>query len=201
MTERPFAEYAARNTRPILEVLQRELRDSTDVLEIGSGTGQHAVAFAEAMPHLVWQTSDLAENHDGIKAWVDSAALGNVLPPLDVDVRATTLPAASFDAVYAANTAHIMSIAAVENMFKLVGDVLRAHGVFCLYGPFRVDGAFNTESNEAFDRSLRERSPEMGIRDIETLDDFGLGGGLHRQRLYAMPSNNYIAVWTRRAQA
>jgi SAM-dependent methyltransferase len=200
MTERPFAEYAARNTRPILEVLQRELRDSTDVLEIGSGTGQHAVAFGAAMPHLAWQTSDLAENHDGIRAWVDNASLGNVMPPLDIDVRAATLPPASFDAVFSANTAHIMSIAAVENMFTLAGDVLRADGVFCLYGPFRVDGAFNTESNEAFDQSLRERSPEMGIRDIETLDEFGLGGGLHRQRLYAMPSNNYVAVWTRRAR-
>lgn len=198
MTDRPFAEYAARNTQPILEVLQKELRSRRDVLEIGSGTGQHAVAFAAAMPHLAWHTSDLAENHVGIKAWIENAGLDNVHPPLDLDVRQATLAPASFDAVFSANTAHIMSIAAVQNMFSLVCDVLRADGVFCLYGPFRVDGAFNTASNEAFDRSLRERSAEMGIRDIEILDAFGVAGGLQRQRLFALPSNNFIAVWTRR---
>jgi len=198
VTERPFAEYAARNTRPILEVLQRELCSSRDVLEIGSGTGQHAVAFAAAMPHLVWQTSDLAENHEGIKAWVEHAELDNVLLPVDIDVRQATLLPASFDAVFSANTAHIMGIAAVQRMFSLVGDVLRVDGVFCLYGPFRLGGAFNTGSNEAFDRSLRERSAEMGVRDIEILDEFGADGGLHRQSLYALPSNNFIAVWARR---
>lgn len=200
MTERPFAEYAARNTRPILEVLQRELRNSRDVLEIGSGTGQHAVAFAAAMPQLVWQTSDLAENHGGIEAWIGNAGLGNVLPPLDLDVRQARLSPASFDAVYSSNTAHIMGIDAVRRMFALAGDVLRADGVFCLYGPFRLGGAFNTESNEAFDRSLRERSAAMGVRDIEILDEFGVDGGLHRHSLYALPSNNFIAVWTRRQE-
>lgn len=201
MADRPFADYAARNTRPILEVLQRELLGSREVLEIGSGTGQHAVAFAKAMPQIAWQTSDLVDNHDGIKTWLENAALDNVLPPLELDVRDAKLAPASFDAVYAANTAHIMSIAAVRQMFSLVADVLRANGVFCLYGPFRIGGAFNTASNEAFDRSLRERSAEMGIRDLETLEEYGLRGGLHRQRLYGMPSNNYVAVWARRVQA
>ena len=199
MTDKPFAESAARNAPPILEVLQEELRGCRDVLEIGSGTGQHAVSFADAMPHLVWQTSDLAEHHGGINAWLKHTALRNLLPPIELDVRRASLAPASFDAVYSANTAHIMSISAVQSMFSLAGDVLRADGVFCLYGPFRVGGDFNTESNEAFDRSLRERSAEMGIRDIETLDEYGSRGGLHRQRLYAMPSNNYVAVWTRRA--
>jgi SAM-dependent methyltransferase len=201
MTDKPFADSAARNAPPILEVLEKELRGCRDVLEIGSGTGQHAVAFAEAMPHLVWQTSELAEHHAGINAWVAHAALDNVLPPIELDVRQANLAPASFDAVYSANTAHIMSIAAVQCMFSLVGDVLRADGVFCLYGPFRIGGRFNTASNEAFDRSLRERAAEMGIRDIETLDEFGFAGGLHRRALYALPANNYAAVWTRRVQA
>ena len=199
MTDKPFAESAARNALPILEVLQKELRNCRDVLEIGSGTGQHAVAFAEAMPHLVWQTSELAEHHAGINAWLAHAVLDNVLPPIELDVRRASLGPASFDAVYSANTAHIMSVDAVRRMFSLVCDVLRADGVFCLYGPFRIGGTFNTASNEAFDRSLRERAAEMGIRDIETLDEFGVGGGLYRQALYALPANNYIAVWTRRA--
>jgi hypothetical protein len=99
--------------------------------------------------------------------------------------------------VYSANTAHIMGIDAVRRMFSVVGDALRADGVFCLYGPFRTDGRFNTQSNEQFDASLRRRDPEMGIRDLETLDEFAASRGLRRQRLYAMPSNNHIAVWTR----
>lgn len=200
MTDKPFAESAARNARPILEVLQRELRGCREVLEIGSGTGQHAAAFAEAMPQLAWQTSDLIENHAGINAWIAHARLDNVLAPIELDVRRAQHSPASFDAVYSANTAHIMGIDAVQSMFALVADVLRADGVFCLYGPFRINGTFNTGSNEAFDLSLRERAAEMGIRDLETLDEFGVSGGLHRQALYAMPSNNYLAVWARRAR-
>ena len=199
MADKPFAEYAQRNAAPILEVLQREFRDCADVLEIGSGTGQHAVSFAAAMPQLRWQTSDLEENHAGICAWLQAAGLDNVREPLALDVRHGHVEAASCDAVFSANTAHIMGIDAVEKMFAIVGDALRAKGVFCLYGPFRIDGQFNTESNAQFDTSLRQRDPVMGIRDIETLDEFGGRGGLQRQRLYAMPANNYIAVWTRRA--
>ena len=199
MTEMPFAGPAARNTAPILEVLRRELDGLTDILEIGSGTGQHAVAVAAALPQLRWQTSDLADRHAGINARLTNSPVGNVLPPLEIDVRATSsLAAASFDAVFSANTAHIMSIGAVRSMFSLAGDTLRGEGIFCLYGPFRIGGLFNTASNEAFDRDLREKSAEMGIRDLEALDEFGIGCDLHRQRLYGMPANNYLAVWIRK---
>ena len=198
MIEKPFAGPAARNTAPILEVLQREFAGVSDVLEIGSGSGQHAVAAATAIPHLRWQTSDLADRHAGINAMLGSSRPDNVLPPFELDVRAPpSLPPASFDAVFSANTAHIMSIGAVRDMFSLVGDILRGDGILCLYGPFRIGGTFNTASNEAFDRSLREKSAGMGIRDLETLDQFGVGLGLHRQRLYAMPANNYLVVWGR----
>lgn len=197
MTDRPFAEAAEKNGPVILEVLQREFRDATDVLEIGSGTGQHAVMFAAALPSLRWQTSDLEDNHAGINAWIDSVGVDTVLRPVSFDVRTGNVEAASCDAVFSANTAHIMGIDAVRRMFSVVGDALRADGVFCLYGPFRIDGMFNTESNERFDAGLRQRDVTMGIRDLETLDDFGASGGLQRQRLYAMPSNNYIAVWKR----
>lgn len=201
MSERPFAESAQRNGLPILQVLQREFRDARDVLEIGSGTGQHAVSFAAAMPALRWQTSDLRDNHAGINAWIDTAGLGRVLRPVALDVRSDNADAASYDAVFSANTAHIMGIDAVRRMFSIVGDALRADGVFCLYGPFRVGGRFNTVSNERFDANLRQRDTAMGIRDLERLDEFGATCGLQRQRLYAMPSNNYIAVWTRRHEA
>ena len=142
--ELPFAGPAARNTAPILEVLGREFRGVSDVLEVGSGTGQHAVAAAAAMPQLRWQTSDLAERHAGINARLAISPLDNVLPPLELDVQRARFPApASFDAVFSANTAHIMSIEGVRRMFSVVGDALRAEGVFCLYGPFRIGGRFN----------------------------------------------------------
>jgi len=195
MAEKPYAEYAARNAAPILEILKREFRDSSCVLEIGSGTGQHAVAFAAALDHLHWQTSDLDENHTGINAWIDTSQLDNVMTPLSMDVRVAGVAADAYDAVYSSNTAHIMGIDAVESMYALVGTALREGGKFCLYGPFRCDGHFNTQSNADFDADLRGRDAVMGIRDIETLDKFAAANGLQRKRLYTVPSNNYVAVW------
>jgi SAM-dependent methyltransferase len=201
MAEKPYAEYAARNTAPILEILQREFADASSVLEFGSGTGQHAVVFAAAMDHLCWQTSDLDENHEGIRAWIEDAGTANVAPPLSMDVREASVDANAFDAAFSANTAHIMDIDAVDNMFSLVGTALRPGGVFCLYGPFRQGGAFNTPSNADFDASLRRRDSVMGIRDIEALDQFAAAAGLRRVRLYAVPSNNNVAVWIREDEA
>jgi SAM-dependent methyltransferase len=199
MSDKPFSEYAERNSGPILEVLRNELSDCINILEIGSGTGQHAHRFASELPNLLWQTSDLDENHDGIGAWVSGSQLANLLPPISLDVLTADVQAASFDAVYSANTAHIMSLDAVARMFSLVGKTLIPGGVFCLYGPFRQGGEFNTASNAAFDESLRSRNEEMGIRDIESLDAFGSKHGLLRERLYAMPANNHIAVWRKEA--
>ena len=195
MTDKPHAEYAARNAAPILEILNREFRDSTRVLEFGSGTGQHAVTFAAALGHLHWQTSDLDENHPGINAWIDAEKLRNIGSPLSMDVRTADVESDGYDAAFSSNTAHIMGIDAVERMFSLVGKALREQGTFCLYGPFRCDGQFNTQSNADFDANLRGRDPVMGIRDIEKLDEFAAVNGLQRQRLYAVPSNNYVAVW------
>lgn len=195
MSERPYAEYAVRNAAPILEALQREFGGRKRVLEIGSGTGQHAVRFGAELRHLVWQTSDVEANHPGIRAWVDDSGLDNVCPPLAVNVLTANLPPASYDGVFSANTAHIMSLTAVERMFALVGRVLCRGGPFCLYGPFRQQGDFNTASNAAFDQSLRQQDPDMGLRDLEQLDDFGAAHELRRARLYAMPANNFLAVW------
>ena len=195
MTDRPFAGYAERNGGPILDVLRDEFSTREKVLEIGSGTGQHAVQFAQALTHLQWQTSDRDENHDGINAWVEHAAAANLLPPLSFDVLTADVSEASYDAVFSSNTAHIMSIQAVERMFALVGQALMSCGVFCLYGPFRQGGEFNTSSNAAFHESLRSRDSAMGIRHLEFLDELGQMHDLQRVRLYAMPANNHIAVW------
>lgn len=199
MTDKPFSEYAERNGAPILDVLRNEFANSAKVLEIGSGTGQHAARIAKALPFLQWQTSDLDENHDGILAWVNYSGLANLMPPLSLNVLTSDVPAAFCDAVFSSNTAHIMSIEAVQKMFDIVGNALTDRGVFCLYGPFRQSGEFNTPSNAAFHKTLRSRDPAMGIRHLESLDDYARDNNMARARLYTMPANNHIAVWHKAA--
>ena len=197
MTAKPFAPHTERNSQPILAVLRSEFRQAGCVLEIGSGNGLHAVAFGAELGHLEWQTSDLDDNHAAIRACLADAELPNVREPLSLDVCTAALPANSYDAAFSANTAHIMSIAAVARMFALLAGVLRGEGVFCLYGPFRQGGDFNADSNAEFHRSLRRQDPDMGVRNLEDLDEFAAAGGMTRLRLYAMPANNHIAVWSK----
>ena len=184
-----------RNRDAILEVLTVELADRNRVLEIGSGTGQHAVYFGAALPHLSWQTSDRQENHDCIQAWLDAEGSDNVLSPLDVDVLEVSVVDGPFDAVFSANTAHIMGMDAVRAMFGLVGNTLSAAGVFCLYGPFNIAGDFTSDSNRRFDASLKAENPAMGIRDLEQLDELATAADMARLRQYAMPANNMLIVW------
>lgn len=195
--DRPFASASARNAAPILGVLKHELHDRSRVFEIGSGTGQHAVTFARALPGLIWQTSDLAQSHDSIRAWIQEAGLDNVLPPLDFDVLTAASPADRYDAVFSSNTAHIMGAAAVRRMFELAGEMLKPGGLFCIYGPFSRGGRFNTQSNEAFDASLRSRNPSMGIRDLDDLEKLAGANGMALARTYAMPANNFLLIWLR----
>lgn len=198
---RPDAPAARRNKQPILDVLRIEFRHCQSIFEIGSGTGQHAVFFASAMPWLTWQTSDLDENHPGIREWIASAGPPNVHKPVSLDVERPGGIDGRFDAVFSANTAHIMSVPAVRCMFEFVGCLLPDGGVFCLYGPLKQDGEFSSESNRRFDASLRSRDASMGIRDIGQLDDFAQRSSMHRKRLYAMPVNNQLAVWCKDGSA
>ena len=197
MIEKPYAEATARNSEAILGAIREEFRGLESVLEIGSGSGQHAVFFCQALEHLVWQTSDVPGNHSGIRAWLADASLPNVRDPLVLDVLDTELPRDRYDGVFSANTAHIMNPEAVQQMFTLVAAVLRDSGVFVLYGPFRQCRRFNTPSNADFHRSLRQRDPGMGIRHLEELDSLAQRGGMRRVRLYAMPANNNLAVWVK----
>jgi cyclopropane fatty-acyl-phospholipid synthase-like methyltransferase len=189
-----------RNRDAILDVLSAELAESTNVLEIGSGTGQHAVYFGRAMPHLQWQTSDRKSNHEGIRAWLEAEGTANVLAPMDLDVLNVSQVDRVFDAVFSANTAHIMSMDAVRRMFALVGDSLAEAGLFCLYGPFNLDGRFTSESNRRFDASLRDGDRSMGIRDLQELDVLAEKAGMARLRRYAMPANNLLIVWQKRGK-
>lgn len=195
MTVKPNAPASGRNRQPILDVINIEFGDCGSILEIGSGTGQHAVFFAAAMPWLTWQTSDLAENHHGIRSWVADARLPNIKDPIVLDVQQPGGVNGAFDGIFSANTAHIMSLPAVRCMFNIVGRLLSNVGVFCLYGPFNQDGEFSSDSNKRFDASLRSQDPAMGIRNLEDLDEFAGSSMMQRERLYAMPANNMLAVW------
>jgi cyclopropane fatty-acyl-phospholipid synthase-like methyltransferase len=196
MPARPCAAAASsRNAAPIAGVLSHELRHCSTVFEIGSGTGQHAIEFAGRFDHLEWQTSDLRPNHVGIREWIEYSGLANVLAPIAFDALTADPPEQEFDAVFSANTAHIMSHAAARRMVELVGRMLTEGGRFCLYGPFRRFGRFNTKSNAAFDASLRARNPEMGLRDLEELQERAAQSGMTLSRVYAMPSNNLCVVW------
>lgn len=149
------------------------------------------------MPHLEWQTSDLAENHAGVQAWINEAELANVLPPILLDMQAPRWPTKQFDAVYTANTCHIMSWPQVENMFDGVGTLLIPDGVFCVYGPFNYHGAFTSESNAQFDVSLRAQGTHRAIRNIEALQELAEKNRLLLRADHAMPANNRLLIFHR----
>ncbi len=251
MIDKPFSPSCERNREPILAVLRAHFAGRHEVLEIGSGTGQHAVHFAAAMPWLTWQCSDRAAYLPGIRMWLDEAALANTPTPVELDVAAgpwplRVLPAGrppeacperrrsrsrsrracpeqrrrghpstssgqallpqagegnitTFDAAFSANSLHIMGWPEVEACFAGLGRALADDATLVVYGPFNTGGAFSSDSNRAFDASLRARDPRMGIRDFAAVDALARAIGLRLVDDVAMPANNRCLVWTRRA--
>ena len=197
MIHKPYSESCEQNREPILAVLRDAFADRRRLLEIGSGTGQHAVYFAAELPQLVWQTADVRAYHPGIHAWLDEAALPNVLPPLELDVNQTHWHSGRYDAVFSANTLHIMGWPEVERFFAGVGEVLEPGGVLVVYGPFNYNGQFTSDSNARFDAWLKARDPASGVRDFEAVDALARAQGLVLQRDLAMPANNRSLVWQR----
>lgn len=199
---KPFAAACERNREPILGVLRRVFADRRRVLEIGSGTGQHAVHFAAALPQLVWQCSDRRANLPGIGAWLDEAALPNTPAPLEFDVARQDRPLGAdvppFDAVFSANTLHIMSWPEVERLFALLPALTTADARLAIYGPFNRDGRFTSQSNAAFDADLRRRAAHMGIRDAEAVDALALRAGFELVDDAELPANNRCRTWQRR---
>jgi len=191
----PYSEACERNKRPILEVLREAFADRKRVLEIGAGTGQHAVHFARNLPHLTWQPTDRGEYLAGLTARVAAEGPPNLRAPLDLDVLRQPWPAVSADAVFSANTLHIMSWRAVEAMFAGLPGVLAVDGVLAIYGPFRYRGGYTAPSNAAFDAMLRERDPESGLRDFEAVNALAAAARLELQADHAMPANNQLLVW------
>ena len=194
----PFSEACERNKGPILEVLRRWLGESSGlVVEIGSGTGQHAVHFARHLQQLSWQPTETPGNLAGLNARVGVEGPCNLLPPLELDVVQHDWPcdADGADAVFTANTLHIMSWPEVQALFRGVGRVLRDDGLLIVYGPFRYGGQYTSYSNASFDEALRSRDPASGIRDFEALDALAVQQGLSLVADEAMPANNQTLVW------
>ncbi|MDA8092538.1 MAG: DUF938 domain-containing protein [Betaproteobacteria bacterium] len=194
---KPYSESCDRNRDPILAVLRVAFADCRKVLEIASGTGQHAVYFGTAMPHLLWQTSELPGNCAGIRAWLEEADLPNVLPPLALDVNDAQWPVGMVDAVFNANTVHIVGWPAVERLFEGIGRVLAPGGVVCMYGPFNYGGRFTSENNARFDVWLKGRDPASGVRDFEAVNALAEAQGLELVDDVEMPANNRTLIWRR----
>jgi SAM-dependent methyltransferase len=199
--ELPCSQSSENNKVPILDVLRTWLAQSRMVLEVGSGTGQHAVHFAPALPRLIWQTTDLQSTHAGINAWISKCPSSNLRAPIVLDVQRgdwqEDVSQLAVDAVYCANTVHIMHWEVVCSLFEGVGRLLPAGGLLLLYGPFNYGGRHTSDSNRTFDASLRARDPDMGIRDLYALDALAADAELRMAGNQGMPANNRLLIWRR----
>lgn len=204
----PFSGACERNKDPIIEVISPYLQEAKSVLEIGSGTGQHALYFAEHLPHLVWQTSDQTQYLAGLNAQIDNAqtqlgeaALANIRYPIELDVMQKDWlrdlsPRQSFDVIYSANTLHIMPWAAVQAFFSgLNQNIVNDNALLILYGPFKYAQQYTSASNQAFDQELRSRGVGSGLRDFESIEEQANAVGFKLLKDVAMPANNQCLIW------
>lgn len=196
----PFSQACENNKQPILDVLQQELQDFSHVLEVGSGTGQHSVYFAPRLTYLTWQTSDVSAYHATINAWHTAYPAPNLYAPLAFDLAVDPLPMSlasnqPYDAVFTANTLHIISWGLVKKLFELVGRALPINGKLLVYGPFNENGHYTSAGNQQFDISLRQRDPKSGIRHLEEIIALAKTHKLKLSDKYAMPANNQLLVF------
>lgn len=192
---KPFAAAAEENRHVIMEILAPRFATTRAVLEVGSGTGQHAVFFASQFPHLQWIATEREDQLAGLRLWVEESALSNLQGPYALDVSQSTWPIESVDGVFSANTLHIMSWPEVEMFFLGTGRVLAENGLICIYGPFNYDGEYTSESNRRFDSWLKQLNPKSGIRDVTELKPLAEKNGLVLVEDVAMPVNNRILVF------
>jgi hypothetical protein len=197
--QKPFSQACENNKDPILQVIKPVYSQATTVWEIGSGTGQHACHFAEHLPHLAWQPTDRAENLAGIHLWREAAQLSNLLAPLTLDVADPLWPCARIDALFTANTLHIMSSDEVGLLFERLAAYLSENASVCIYGPFNYHGVYSSESNARFDLWLKERDARSGIKDFEAIMALAENIGLALQADNPMPANNRLLVLRKRA--
>jgi len=192
---KPYAESCDQNRNAILDVIQPLLLNSRSLLEIGSGTGQHAVYFSEKLPHIIWNTSDRTENLEGIKLWLSEANNEKLPDPIELDVKQKSWPKITFDTVFTANTCHIMNKQSVEIMITQAGKLIPVGGQLIIYGPFNYNQKYTSSSNEQFDQWLKQRDPESAIRNFEELNELARKAGLNLVTDYEMPANNRILHW------
>lgn len=204
--DKPFSESCEQNKDAILAVLIKAFANSKHIIEIGSGTGQHAAYFGKKMPHLHWQSSDVLENHAGINAWINETTLNktklnettlpNIFSPIDLNVSNCAWHELNmYDGVFSANTVHIMHWNNVVDMFAGIEKILLANGIFCLYGPFNYHKNYTSPSNEQFDKWLKSRDPKSGIKDFEALNELAIATHLKLLDDIEMPENNRILLW------
>lgn len=191
---KPFSQASENNKLPILQIIETIFLRPTTVWEIGSGTGQHACYFAQKLAHLQWQATDRAENLPGINCWIEDAKLSNLPLSLALDVAETNWPSQQMDAVFTANTLHIMHWQEVEYFFAGLARHLSHQAVVCIYGPFNYHGQYTSDSNKQFDQWLKARDPESGIRDFYEIEKLANGANLTIQNDHAMPANNRLLV-------
>lgn len=191
----PFSEACERNKDPILAVLRPLLADRSQVLEIGSGTGQHAVYFATHFPALTWHPTERLAFLADLTARVQAEGGPNISPPTVLDVRQSVWPLRSVDAIFTANTLHIMAWPEVGAMFQGIGATLAPRGLLCIYGPFRYDGRYTSPSNREFDRILQERDPQSGLRDIDAVTKLAAEIGLELAADHDLPAFNRLLVF------
>lgn len=191
----PFSQACENNKQPILNILSHAFAKQKQVLEIGSGTGQHAVFFAKNLPYLTWQTSDLVINHTGINQWIDALPSPNIRSPLAIDLGKVQPLAENIDAMYSANTLHIISWPLVQKFFDMVEKNLAPNGILCIYGPFNYQGKYTSESNANFDLWLKAGDENSGIRDFEAVCQLATKAGLSLMEDVSMPANNRILIF------
>ncbi|MGR9087232.1 MAG: DUF938 domain-containing protein [Gammaproteobacteria bacterium] len=199
--QKPFSQACENNQAPILQVIRTVFDRPLTVWEIGSGTGQHACYFARYLPHLEWQPTDLGERLQGIRLWLADERLANVKPPLILDVTDPVWPCRTMDALFSANTLHIMSWERVRIFFERLGGYLVPGAPVCIYGPFNYNGRYTSESNARFDHWLKERDVSCGIRDFEAVEDLAQRFGMEVVKDAAMPANNRLLTFIRTGSA
>lgn len=196
--DKPYSAACERNKGPILHVLQEVItKDQHRLLEIGSGTGQHAVYFAPHFPFLEWFPSDVKANHQGMQMWFDEHRISNIASPVKLEIGKDDFPKLKFDIVYTANTFHIMHWKECKTLMKMLGHRLREGAKVFIYGPFNYGGNYTSESNEAFDQMLKSRDPLSGIRSFEDVNNNMIKNGFELVHDYEMPANNRMLVFSR----
>ena len=190
-----FSDAAEQNKQPILNILKQTFSNTSQVLEIGSGSGQHAVYFAAHLPHLTWQPSDLQDNLSSIQAWMAEEHLENIQDPLELDVKSHPWPITDIDAIFTANTFHIMPWTEIQHFFLGVGEHLGDQGRLVVYGPFSFGGHHVSTSNERFDLYLKQRDPLSGVRDFDDVDKLASTQNLRFIKHFPMPVNNSCLYW------